>query len=98
MPARPITLRLVAASRIALVALVELRIARPSYWPIIAASSSGGLPVISSTSTPRARKISAALGSILSLISTLGILRLQPRASGAQNQKWERIQAALAGA
>jgi hypothetical protein len=74
MPARPMTLRLVAASRISFVALVELRMARPSYWPMIALSSSGVLPVISSTSTPRARKISAALGSILSLIRTLGIL------------------------
>jgi hypothetical protein len=31
MPARPMTFRLVAASRISLVTLVEERIARPSY-------------------------------------------------------------------
>ena len=72
-PARPTTFRLVACSRISLVTLVELRMASPSYSPMIAFSSSGVLPVISSTSTPRSRKISAARGSILSEISTLGM-------------------------
>ena len=77
MPARPITLRLVAASRISCVTLVEERIARPSYRPMIALSSSGVLPVISSTSQPRSRKIAAALGSILSEMSTRGLVILQ---------------------
>jgi hypothetical protein len=35
MPARPMTFRLVAAARIALVTLVEERMARPSYSPMI---------------------------------------------------------------
>src|SRR3954469_7329234 len=85
-PARPTTLRLVAASRISLVTLVELRMARPSYSPMIAFNSSGVLPVISSTSTPRSRKIWAALGSILSLISTLGMVSL--RRPGAGRGGW----------
>jgi hypothetical protein len=47
------TFKLVAASRISFVTLVELRMARPSYSPIIAFSSSGVLPVMTSTSQPR---------------------------------------------
>ena len=39
-------------------------------------SSSVASPVISSTSTPRSRKIWAALGSILSLMRTLGMVHL----------------------
>jgi hypothetical protein len=75
MPARPTTFKLVAASSTSLVTLVEERIARPSYWPMIAISSSLVLPVISSTSTPRLRKIWAASGSMASEIRTLGIGR-----------------------
>ena len=48
--------------------------ARPSYWPMMLFSSSGVLPVISSTSTPRSRKIAAARGSILSEMRTLGMI------------------------
>src|SRR3546814_16759131 len=54
---------------------------------MIALSSSGVCPVISSTSTRRARKISAALGSILSEMRTFGMMmcpcfRRHPRESG----------------
>ena len=74
MPARPITFKLVAASMISCVALVELLMARPSYCPMIAFSSSGVLPVITSTSQPRSAKIMTAFGSILSEISTRGFV------------------------
>ena len=59
MPARPTTLRLVAASRMVGVTLVAERIARPSYWPISSASFSLSLPSsgMKSTSMPRSRKI-----------------------------------------
>jgi hypothetical protein len=73
MPARPITFRLAAASSRSSVTLVAERMARPSYSPMIALSSSFERPGLSSTSTPLARKISAALGSMESEISTLGI-------------------------
>src|SRR5690606_16836103 len=74
MPARPMTLRLVAASMISLVTLVAERIARPSYWPITALSSSGVIPGFTSTSQPRSSKMRAALGSILSEMRTLGFV------------------------
>src|SRR5690606_2571004 len=73
-PARPTTFRLVAAFSISGVTVVDERMARPSYSPMIFINSSGLSPVISSTSTPRSRKISAARGSILSDIKTFGIL------------------------
>src|SRR6187402_2741651 len=73
-PARPITLRLVAASMISLVTLVAERIARPSYRPITALSSSGVIPGLTSTSHPRSSKMRAALGSILSEMRTLGLV------------------------
>src|SRR3954466_1744733 len=41
---------------------------------MMAFSSSGVLPVISSTSTPRSRKILAAWGSILSEMRTFGMM------------------------
>ncbi|MNL25499.1 hypothetical protein D3C87_1469830 [compost metagenome] len=44
MPARPTTLRLVAAERIFSVTLVAERMARPSYWPITSNSLSLSLP------------------------------------------------------
>ena len=44
MPARPTTLRLVAASISFSVTLVAERIASPSYWPMISASLSLSLP------------------------------------------------------
>ena len=72
MPARPTTLRFVAAARTSAVTFVAERIARPSYSPIIAISSSLLLPVMTSTSMPRSLKIAAAFGSILSLMRTLG--------------------------
>ena len=44
MPARPITLRLVAAAITFSVTLVAERMARPSYWPITSSSLSLSLP------------------------------------------------------
>ena len=82
MPARPITLRLVAASRISGVTLVEERIARPSYSLMTAFSSSGVMPVFTSTSQPRSSKMRAAFGSILSEINTLGLVIGKPRHPG----------------
>ncbi|ABC62485.1 hypothetical protein ELI_01965 [Erythrobacter litoralis HTCC2594] len=73
-PARPMTLRLVAASRISGVTLVEERMARPSYSPMRALSSSGDSPVITSTSQPRSSKMRAAFESILSEMRTLGLV------------------------
>ena len=72
-PARPITLSFLAFSRISLVTVVEERIASPSYSPMIFINSSGVWSVMTSTSTPRFLKISAAKGDILSLIRTFGI-------------------------
>src|SRR3546814_14037911 len=54
-------------------------------------SSSFERPVISSTSTPRERKISAALGSILSEIRTLGMscsFVRHPREAGFMSIPW----------
>ena len=45
-----------------LVTLVAERMARPSYWPMIAFSSSGVLPVITSTSQPRSLKMRCGVG------------------------------------
>jgi hypothetical protein len=70
-PARPMTFsRGKAASIAAAPTLVELRTARPSYFPMTAANSSGDSPGLSSISIPRSRKIAAAFGSILSAMST----------------------------
>ena len=44
MPARPITLRLLAAAMIFSVILEAERMARPSYWPITSSSLSLSLP------------------------------------------------------
>ena len=44
------------------VTLVAERIARPSYSPMIAFSSSGVWPVLTSTSMPRSRKIARGVG------------------------------------
>ncbi len=80
MPARPTTLRLVAASRMVGVTLVAERIARPSYWPMISASFSLSLPTSGrkSTSMPRSRKICTAVSDSLSDTSTLGAMFLGP--------------------
>ena len=72
-PARPMTFRLVAASRISGVALVAERIARPSYSPMQAFNSSGVMPTLTSTSRPRDLKISTAAGLSLSETRTLGM-------------------------
>ena len=84
MPARPTTFRPLAAARISAVTLVDERMARPSYSPMQAASSSGVMPVLTSTSIPWSRKIAAALGLILSEISTFGIV-MPPQ--GLKNQE-----------
>ncbi len=73
MPARPITLRFSAAASRSAVTLVADRMARPSYWPMIAFCSSGERPGLKSTSTPRSRKISIARSDSLSEIRTLGM-------------------------
>ena len=78
-PARPTTLSRAARSSNLAVTLVDERIANPSYWSMIAASSSGVLPVISSTSMPRSRKMAAARGSIASEMRTLTVTWSAPR-------------------
>ena len=92
-PARPTTLRRVAFSISSLVSLVVERIARPSYCPMISPSSSGVLPVMTSTSQPRSRKICSALGSIWSDMSTRGLviflfLQSSPLA-GEDTEAWQ---------
>ena len=76
MPARPITFRLAAFSRILAVTLVAERIARPSYWPITSASFSLSLPSEGwkSTSMPRSRKILTASSESASEMRTLGAM------------------------
>ena len=73
MPARPITFRLVATSSNSRVTLVADRIASPSYPPMIARSSAGVRPGLTSTSTPRLRKMSTASVESLSLMRTFTI-------------------------
>ena len=76
MPARPITLRFVAAAMIFSVALVAERMARPSYWLMISASFSLSLPSVGSkvTSMPRSLKICTAVGESSSEMRTLGAM------------------------
>src|SRR4051812_46051610 len=64
---------------------------------MMAISSSLVFPVISSTWTPRARKISAALGSILSEMSTLG-MSLRPRRRSTARGRSEATDDGLVGA
>src|SRR5438046_10037224 len=75
MPARPITLRCLAWSRILAETLVAERIASPSKWPTIAASFSLSLPRLGwkSTSTPRSLKICTAAGERASEMRTFGL-------------------------
>ena len=74
MPARPITFRLFACSRIFAVTLVAERIASPSKPSMVAASLSLSLPRLGwkSTSMPRSLKIATAAGDSASEMSTLG--------------------------
>jgi hypothetical protein len=74
MPARPITLRLFAFSKIFGVTLVAERIARPSKLPTTSASFSLSAPSFGwkSTSTPRSLKICTAAGERASEMRTLG--------------------------
>src|SRR5271169_712534 len=76
MPARPITLRLFAFSRIFGVTLVAERIANPSKPLINSASLSLSLPRLGwkSTSIPRSLKIATAAGESASEIRTLGAM------------------------
>src|ERR1700680_196176 len=76
MPARPITLRCVAFSRILDVTLVADRIANPSKPLIVSASLSLSLPRLGwkSTSTPRSLKIWTAADESASEIRTRGAM------------------------
>jgi hypothetical protein len=74
MPARPITFRFVAASSTSAVTFVAERMARPSYSPMQAMSSSLLIPGFTSTSQPRSAKMRAAFWSILSEMRTLGLV------------------------
>ena len=75
MPARPITFRFLAFSRILGVTLVAERMARPSKPPMISASLSLSLPSAGwkSTSMPRSLKICTAAGDRASEMRTLGM-------------------------
>src|SRR5581483_506253 len=90
MPARPITLRFFACSRIFGDTFVAERIASPSNLPIVAASLSLSLPRLGwkSTSTPRSLKICTAALDNASEMRTLGAidpsLRHFGRARGAR--------------
>src|SRR5437899_2501135 len=74
MPARPMTLRRFAFSRIFAVTLLAERTARPSKSPTSSASFSLSAPSFGwkSTATPRSRKICTAAGESASEIRTLG--------------------------
>src|SRR5271166_3612538 len=74
MPARPMTFSLVARSSSLAVTLVADRIARPSYPPMILASSSLSSPGLTSTSTPRSSKMATAAGESLSEMRTRGAM------------------------
>jgi hypothetical protein len=76
MPARPITFRFFAFSRILGVTLVAERMARPSKLPISSASFSLSPPSLGwkSTSTPRSLKIWTAAGDSASEMRTLGAM------------------------
>src|SRR6266852_7831146 len=76
MPARPITLRLLACSSSAFVTLVAERTARPSNWPMMRFSSSGERPVITWASMPRSAKMEAARALSASAINTFGMVSL----------------------
>src|SRR4029079_16127641 len=76
MPARPITFRFFAFSRIFGVTFVAERIARPSKSPMISASFSLSAPSFGwkSTSTPRSLKICTAAGERASEMRTRGAI------------------------
>src|SRR5450830_1079456 len=75
MPARPITFKFLAFSRIFADTLVAERMARPSKPPISSASLSLSLPRLGwkSTSMPRSLKICTAAGESASEMRTLGM-------------------------
>ena len=74
-PARPITLKLLAFANISAFGLVADLTANPSYFAIQFFSSSCDNPVITSTSIPRCLNISSAFGLISSAIKTFGIFQ-----------------------
>src|SRR5580700_10402446 len=76
MPARPITLRLLARSSIFAVTLVAERIARPSKPLMVSASLSLSLPRLGwkSTSMPRSLKIATAASDKASEMRTFGAM------------------------
>src|SRR5215471_3591344 len=76
MPARPITLRRAAFSRILAVTLVAERTARPSNSPMISARRALSLPRLGwkSTSTPRSLKIWTAAEESASEMRTRGVI------------------------
>src|SRR5260221_1702580 len=82
MPARPITLRLVACSSSAFVTLVAERTARPSNCPMIRFSSSGASPVITCASMPRSAKIAAARALSASAINTFAMVSVPEEDDG----------------
>src|SRR5262249_15652903 len=73
----PITLRLLARSRIFDDTLVAERIARPSNWPMISASLSLSFPKFGwkSTLMPRSLKICTAAGDRASEMRTFGMIQ-----------------------
>ena len=73
MPARPTTFSRGAACSTSRVTLVAERTAKPSYSPMMARSSAGVRPVLTSASMPRSRKIATAAGLSLSEIRTRGM-------------------------
>src|SRR5580658_1730153 len=81
MPARPITFRFCARSRILAVTLVAERIASPSKPLMVSASLSLSLPRLgwNSTSNPRSLKIATAAGESASEMRTLAVMSLSLR-------------------
>ncbi len=70
LPARPMTFRFVAASITSAVSLVALLMTMPLYLPITLLSSSGDIPVFTSTLRPASFSILTPFSERLSLTST----------------------------
>ena len=69
-PARPMIFRLPGLASVSALILLAERMPTPWYWPITAASSSGFIPVLTSTVNPAPLRISTAFLDISSAMRT----------------------------
>ena len=82
-PARPMIFSLPGLASMAAVILVAERMPRPWYWPMTAASSSGFMPILTSTVKPALLRISTAFLDMSSAMRTRigSAMALAPRYS-----------------